>query len=166
MAEITLGGNAIHTNGNLPSPGSSLMNVRLVNTKLENINLTDLLGKKLVINIFPSVNTGVCAASMRKFNELASQLEDTRVINISMDLPFSLDQFCGSEGLENIESYSDFRFREFGDHYKCRIEDGKFAALLSRAIIVTDQDGKILHTEQVSEIAHEPDYDAVMAIIK
>lgn len=166
MAEITLGGQPTKTLGNLPATGSKLPDARLVNSDLQTVNLHDFLGKKLVISIFPSVNTGVCATSVRRFNELAADMGDTAVINVSADLPFAQTQFCGAEGIERVDMLSDFRFRDFGEKYQTLITTGKFEGLLSRAVLVADEDGKILYSEQVPEIGQEPDYDAALNALK
>lgn len=166
MAEITLGGQSTNTLGNLPATGSMLPDVRLVNSDLQTVNLSDYLGRKLVLSIFPSVNTGVCAASVRKFNELATDLEDTLVINISVDLPFAQNQFCGAEGIDKVIMLSDFRFGEFGQKYQALIIDGKFEGLLCRAVLVADEEGRILYSQQVPEIGLEPDYDAAFNALK
>lgn len=121
-------------------------------------------GKKKVFNIFPSIDTPTCAASSRKFNEEASKLENTVVINVSKDLPFALGRFCAAEGLNNVETLSDFR-SSFGDDYEVTITDSPLKGLLSRAVIVTDENNKVVYTEQVSEIANEPNYDAALAAL-
>lgn len=162
MAEITLGGQPTKTLGNLPATGTMLPDALLVNSDLKTVNLHNFLGKKLVISIFPSVNTGVCATSVRRFNELAADLGETVVLNISADLPFAQTQFCGAEGIERVEMLSDFRFNEFGEKYQVLITDGKFEGLLSRAVLVADADGKVVYSEQVPEIGQEPDYDAAL----
>lgn len=163
MAQVTLGGNPINTAGNLPEIGSSAPNFELVNKDLATKSLEDFSGNKLVLNIFPSVDTGVCAASIRKFNELANNMDNTKVLSISKDLPFAMNRLCTSEGLENIINLS--AFRGGFDAYGVEIVDSAFKGLFSRAIVVIDISGKIIHTEQVPEIGQEPDYDAVLAIL-
>lgn len=165
MANITLKGNAISTKGELPTIGSELKNFTLVNDKLEDKNLNDYKGKKLIFNIFPSIDTGVCAAAARKFNEEASSVENTIILNVSKDLPFALGRFCAAEGLDQVETLSDFR-GSFGDDFGVTIENGPLAGLMSRAIIVTDAEGKVIYTEQVPEITQEPDYEKALNAVK
>ena len=162
MANITLKGNSIHTIGMLPEKGSEIPDFELVDSQLETKTLADYQGKKKVINIFPSIDTGVCAASARKFNEEATRMDNTVVINVSKDLPFSLGRFCAAEGLDQVVSLSDFR-GDFGKIYGVIITDGPMRGLLSRAVIVTDENNKILYTEQVPEITQEPDYDTALS---
>ncbi|MCK8142519.1 thiol peroxidase [Flavobacterium sp. I-SCBP12n] len=165
MASITLGGNPIHTSGQLPAVGTKLSDFKLINTDLSDVSLGDFSGKKVVINIFPSIDTGTCAASVRKFNESASQLDNTTVLCISRDLPFAQKRFCGAEGLENVVNLSDFKNGDFGKKNGLEITDGPLAGLHSRAIIVLDEKGTIIHTEQVAEIADEPNYEAALAVL-
>lgn len=165
MASITLGGNPVHTSGELPAVGSKLADFKLVQNDLSVASLSNFAGKKLVLNIFPSVDTGTCAASVRKFNESASGLENTTVLCISRDLPFAQKRFCGAEGLENVVNLSDFQGGAFGKANGLEITDGPLAGLHSRAIIVVDADGTITHTEQVAEIANEPNYEAALAAL-
>ena len=153
MASITLGGNPIHTSGELPKVGSKLADFKLVKNDLSVATLSDFAGKKLVLNIFPSIDTGTCATSVRKFNESASNLENTEVLCISRDLPFAQKRFCGAEGLENVVNLSDFNEGSFGKNNGLEIVDGPLAGLHSRVIIVVDENGTITHTEQVAEIA-------------
>ncbi|RTY66759.1 thiol peroxidase [Flavobacterium sp. GSP27] len=165
MALITLGGNPIHTSGELPKIGTKLADFKLVKTDLSVASLSDFQGKKLVLNIFPSIDTGTCAASVRKFNESASTLENTTVLCVSRDLPFAQKRFCGAEGLENVINLSDFQGGEFGKVNGLEITDGPLAGLHSRVIIVVDQNGIVTHTEQVAEIADEPNYEAALAVL-
>ncbi len=165
MAAITLGGNPIHTSGELPKVGSKLADFKLVKNDLSIASLSDFAGKKLVLNIFPSIDTGTCATSVRKFNESASALKNTTVLCISRDLPFAQKRFCGAEGLENVVNLSDFQAGTFGKNNGLEIVDGPLAGLHSRAIIVTDENGTITHTEQVGEIANEPNYEAAIAVL-
>ncbi|MFC5872146.1 thiol peroxidase (atypical 2-Cys peroxiredoxin) [Chryseobacterium arachidis] len=162
---ITLKGNEVHTIGTLPSVGTTVKDFTLVDSGLNVKTLETFSGKKKVFNIFPSIDTPTCASSARKFNEQASALENTVVINVSKDLPFALGRFCAAEGLDNVETLSDFR-SSFGDDYEVTITDSPMKGLLSRAVIVTDEDNKVLYTEQVSEIANEPDYEAALAALK
>lgn len=165
MANITLKGEPIHTSGNLPPVGNKIENFTLVNEKLETKQLTDYDGKKKIFNIFPSIDTGVCAASARKFNEEAGNLENTVVINVSKDLPFALGRFCAAEGLSHVETLSDFR-GSFGEDFGLTISDSPLQGLLSRAIIVADADNNIIYEEQVPEIAQEPNYTLALDALK
>ncbi|WP_178984228.1 thiol peroxidase [Winogradskyella helgolandensis] len=163
MANITLGGNPIETTGNLPSVGSKAPNFNLTATDLSTKSNTDYVGSRLVLNIFPSIDTGTCAQSVRTFNEKASALDNTKVLCISKDLPFALARFCGAEGLENVESLSDFKTGDFGSDYGLTFKTGPLETLLSRCIVVLDTDGTVLHTEQVAEIKDEPNYESALA---
>ena len=165
MTTITLGGNPIHTSGELPKVGTQTANFNLVNTDLGTSTLADFSGSRVVLNIFPSIDTGTCAASVRKFNEKASTKENTKVLCISRDLPFAQKRFCGAEGLENVINLSDFKDGSFGKNFGLEITDGPLAGLHSRVVIVPDEKGTILHTEQVGEIAEEPNYEAALAVL-
>ena len=165
MANITLKGNEIHTIGKLPEVGLSLKDLALVNDKLEVKTLEDYNGKRKIFNIFPSIDTGICAASARKFNEEAGNLENTVVINVSKDLPFALGRFCAAEGLDHVETLSDFR-GTFGDDYGVTIVDGPMKGLLSRAVIVTDENNNVVYTEHVPEIVQEPNYENAVNALK
>ena len=158
MAKITLKGNPFKTSGKLPKIGKKAPKFSLIKADLSKAKLKDFKGSKLILNIFPSLDTGTCAASVRKFNEEASKLENTKVLCISRDLPFAQARFCGAEGLENVITLSDFAKGKFGKAYGLTIENGPLANLHSRAIVVIDENGNIAHTEQVSEIANEPNY--------
>ncbi|WP_213279869.1 thiol peroxidase [Chryseobacterium indologenes] len=162
---ITLKGNEVHTIGALPSVGTTVKDFALVDSGLNVKTLETFDGKKKVFNIFPSIDTPTCAASSRKFNEEASKLDNTVIINVSKDLPFALGRFCAAEGLNNVETLSDFR-SSFGDDYEVTIADSPMKGLLSRAVIVTDENNKVIYTEQVPEIANEPNYDAALAALK
>ena len=165
MASITLGGNPIHTNGELPAVGSKATDFNMVKTDLGTATLADFAGSKVVLNIFPSIDTGTCAQSVRTFNEKASQLENTIVLCISRDLPFAQKRFCGAEGLENVVNLSDFNTGDFGKNYGLEITDGPLAGLHSRVVLVLDENGTVLHAEQVGEIADEPNYEAALAVL-
>lgn len=165
MAIITLGGNPINTNGELPIVGSKAIDFQLVKADLSHVSLSDFAGIRLVLNIFPSIDTGTCATSVRKFNEKANALTNTKVLCISRDLPFAQNRFCGTEGLENVITLSDFNTGSFGKAYGLEISDSVFAGLHSRAVIVINENGIITHTEQVAEIANEPDYNAAIAAL-
>lgn len=165
MAAITLGGNPIHTSGELPKKGIQAPNFTLVKTDLSIATLADYAGSKLVLNIFPSIDTGVCATSVRTFNQKAGELINTKVLCISRDLPFAQKRFCGAEGLENVENLSDFKEGSFGDAYGLTITDGPLAGLHSRAVIVVDEKGLVTYAEQVPEIGQEPNYEAALAAL-
>ncbi len=162
MAAITLGGNPINTNGSLPQVGSKAIDFQLVKSDLSVASLADYAGSKLVLNIFPSIDTGTCATSVRTFNAKAGALENTKVLCISRDLPFAQKRFCGAEGLENVENLSDFKEGSFGKNYGLEIVDGPLAGLHSRVVIVLDENGIVKHAEQVGEIADEPNYEAAL----
>ena len=163
MAEITLGGNPIHTLGELPAVGTKAPDFSLTANDLSVKRLTDFSGKKVILNIFPSLDTSTCATSVRTFNEKASSLDKTVVICVSRDLPFAQSRFCGAEGLKNVITLSDFANGSFGKDYALEITDGPMAYLHSRAIVVIDENGTISYTEQVGEIADEPNYDAAIS---
>jgi thiol peroxidase len=163
MAAITLGGNPINTNGSLPQVGSKSTDFQLVKTDLSTATLADFAGSKLVLNIFPSIDTGTCAASVRTFNAKASALENTKVLCISRDLPFAQKRFCGAEGIENVINLSDFKEGSFGKNYGLEMIDGALSGLHSRVVIVLDENGVVKHAEQVAEIADEPNYEAALA---
>ncbi len=162
MASVTLGGTPVNTIGNLPEVGSPAPAFTLSRNDLSSVSLNDYRGKKLILNIFPSVDTGVCAQSIRTFNEKAASLENTEVLCISRDLPFAQARFCGAEGIENVHTLSDFKSGEFGKDYGLILVDGGFEGLHSRAIVIVDERGKILYTEQVPEIGQEPNYNAAL----
>ena len=162
MATITLKGTTIHTIGTLPAIGVQGPDFTLTKTDLGEVSLGDFRGNKVVLNIFPSLDTPTCAMSVRKFNETASRLQDTVVFCISADLPFAQQRFCGAEDLENVISLSVFRHPEFGKNYGVTITDGPLAGLLSRAVVIIDEKGKVIYTEQVPEIINEPDYEAAL----
>ena len=163
MAEITLGGNPIHTLGELPAVGTKAPDFSLTANDLSVKRLTDFSGKKVILNIFPSLDTSTCATSVRTFNEKASSLNNTVVICVSRDLPFAQSRFCGTEGLKNVITLSDFANGSFGKDYALEITDGPMAYLHSRAIVVIDENGTISYTEQVGEIADEPNYEAAIS---
>jgi thiol peroxidase len=164
MAKITLKGGEVNTSGNLPEVGSAAKPFSLVAADLSEKTLADYKGKKVIMNIFPSLDTGTCAASVRHFNKAASELENTVVLCISKDLPFAQARFCGAEGLDNVVTLSDFR-SNFGKDYGLEIVDGPLAGLESRAVVVVDEEGKVVYTQQVPEIVDEPNYDEVMAAL-
>jgi len=165
MASITLGGNPINTIGQLPQVGSKATDFQLVKNDLSVATLADFAGSKLVLNIFPSIDTGTCATSVRTFNAKASALENTKVLCISRDLPFAQKRFCGAEGLENVVNLSDFKDGRFGKNYGLEIVDGPLAGLHSRVVIIVDENGVVKYAEQVTEIADEPNYDNALAAL-
>ena len=165
MATITLRGNPIHTVGELPAIGSVAPDFQLVTTALQNVTLAEFAGKKLILNIFPSVDTGTCAMSVRQFNARAAGLEGVAVLCISADLPFAHRRFCGAEGIENVHSLSVLRDPDFGARYGVTILDSGMAGLLSRSVVVVGADGKVVYTEQVAETGSEPNYDAALAAL-
>ena len=162
MAKITLKGNSINTSGELPQVGTNAKPFSLVAANLSNVSLADLAGSKLVLNIFPSIDTGTCAASVRQFNQEAAKLENTKVLCISRDLPFAQARFCGAEDLKNVMTLSDFARGDFGRDYGLEILNGPLANLHSRAVIILDEKGKVVYTEQVPEIVDEPNYEAAL----
>jgi thioredoxin-dependent peroxiredoxin len=164
MAEITLRGNPVHTVGELPAVGSPAPAFTLTGGNLGDVTLGDFAGKSVVLNIFPSIDTGVCAMSVRAFNEKAGGRDDATVLNVSADLPFAQSRFCGAEGIEGVTNASAFR-SEFGDVYGVTVTDGPMRGLLSRAVVVVDGDGVVTYTEQVPEIGQEPNYDAALAAL-
>lgn len=162
MATVTLQGSEINTKGTLPNVNSKAPDFKLVATDLSVKSLSDYQGKKLVLNIFPSVDTGTCATSVRNFNKEAAELENTKVLCISRDLPFAQGRFCGAEGIENVEMLSDFVSGDFGKNYGLEFVDGPLNGLHSRCIVVINENGEITHTEQVPEIVDEPNYEAAL----
>lgn len=163
MATTALGDAPAHTVGELPQVGEKAPAFTLVDTELGEFSLADLPGR-LVLSIFPSIGTGVCQAGLRRFNEIAANLEDTTVLNVSVDLPFAVRDFCAAEGLDNVKVGSAFR-SSFGDDYGMRLLDTKFEGLLARSIVVLDEDGQVIHTQVTDSIGDEPDYDAVLSAL-
>jgi len=162
MADITFRSTPVSTVGELPAVGSAAPAFELVGQDLAAISLADLAGRTVVLNIFPSIDTGVCATSVRTFNQRAADLEDAVVLAVSADLPFAAARFCGAEGIENVLPASTFR-SAFGDDYGVRMADGPLEGLLARSVVVIGPDGTVKHTELVPEIAQEPDYEAALA---
>ena len=162
MTKITLKGNPINTIGKLPKVGKKAPKFTLIKNDLSKVKLEDFKGSKLILNISPSLDTGTCATSIRKFNKEATKLENTKVLYISRDLPFAQARFCGAEGIENVITLSDFAKGKFGKKYGLTIEDGPMANLLSRAIVIIDEKGIVTYTEQVPEIVDEPNYEAAL----
>lgn len=165
MAHITLKGNPVNTSGELPAVGSQAKDFKLRAGNLSDVTLADFAGNNLVLNIFPSLDTGTCAASVRKFNQEASNLPNTKVLCISRDLPFAQNRFCGAEGLENVVTLSDFATGQFGKDYGLLILDGGLRDLLSRVVIVINASGTVIYTQQVGEIVDEPDYASAIAAL-
>jgi thioredoxin-dependent peroxiredoxin len=166
MANITLKGNQIHTIGEIPAIGTKVPDFSLVKGDLSKVSLKDFAGSRLVLNIFPSLDTSTCAASVRTFNKKAADLKNTKVLCISRDLPFAQSRFCGAEGIQNVVTLSDFATGEFGKNYKLEIIDGPLAHLHSRVVIVLDEQGKVIYKEQVPEIVNEPDYQSALDSLK
>ena len=158
MAIIKLGGNNIETVGTLPKVGDTAPDFDLTTQDLSSKNLSTYKGSRVIMNIFPSIDTGICATSVRKFNEEASKLDNTKILCISKDLPFALKRFCAAEGIENLVMLSDFRNGNFGKNYGVEMTSGALQGLHSRAIVVLDKNGKVIHSQQVPEIGEEPDY--------
>ncbi len=165
MATVTLHGNPFNTNGELPKTGNKSPNFSLVNADLKTVSLEDYAGKRLILNIFPSIDTPTCATSVREFNKKASALTNTKVLCISRDLPFAQKRFCGAEGINNVESLSDFRNGNFSSDFGVELVDGPLKGLSSRAIVVLDENQQIIHTELIKEIGDEPNYDAAIAVL-
>jgi thiol peroxidase len=165
MAKITRKGNPTNTSGNLPSKGSVAPRFTLVKSDLTDLSLSELKGKKLILNIFPSLDTSTCATSVRKFNQLAAGKTGTVVLGISKDLPFAHGRFCTTEGITNVITLSGFRDTAFGKAYGVDIIDGPLAGLYARSIVIIDENGKVIYTQLVPEITQEPDYDSALAVI-
>ena len=166
MAQVTLKGNPVTVNGQLPQAGAQAPAFSLVGAGLADVTLSSYAGKRKVLNIFPSVDTPTCATSVRKFNAQANEVVNTVVLCISADLPFAQARFCGAEGLENVQNLSTLRGREFIHDYGVEIADGPLAGLTARAVVVLDENDKVLHSELVKEIAEEPDYEKALAVLK
>lgn len=164
MAQTSLGGNPVNLVGELPQPGDSAPDFRLVKSDLSEVTKADVSGTRVILNIFPSIDTGVCATSVRTFNARAADLDNTEVICVSADLPFAASRFCGAEGIDKVSTGSTFR-SSFLDDYGVRMADGALAGVAARSVVVLDTDGTVLHTELVPEIAQEPDYDAAISAL-
>ncbi|MDN6324674.1 MAG: thiol peroxidase [Corynebacterium sp.] len=164
MADTAFQGTPAHTVGDLPAVGEQAPNFTTVSAELKDVNGDSLRGRRVVLNIFPSVDTGVCAASEREFNKRAAGLENTAVVSVSKDLPFALGRFCAAEGIENVEATSAFR-SSFGEDFGVTLTDSPLAGLLGRAVLVLDAEGTVLHSQLVPEITTEPDYDAALAVL-
>lgn len=166
MATIKFKGTEVHTNGSLPSVGSVAPDFVGVKGDLSEISLSELKGKRVVLNIFPSMDTSVCAASVRRFNKEAASLTNTVVLAISKDLPFASGRFCTAEGITNVTSVSAFRNSSFEDAYGLLLTDGPLKGLLTRSVVVVDEKGKVIYEELVPEITEEPDYEKALAVLK
>ena len=165
MAKITLKGNPVNTSGNLPIKGSKAPDFSLVKSDLSSLSLADLKGKKLVLSISPSLDTSICATSVRKFNQIAAEKENTMVLAITKDLPFASGRFCTTEGITNVVTLSGFRDTSFGKSYGIDIIDGSFKGLYARSLVVVDENGIVTHSQLVPEIAQEADYDSALAAL-
>lgn len=159
MGQVTFKGSAVNTNGNLPAVGTQAPDFKLVGAGLNEISLADFKGKRVVLNIFPSIDTGVCAASVRNFNKWASGNDNAVVICVSKDLPFAASRFCGAEGLENVITASDFRYNNFATDYGVLMTDGPLAGLMARSVVAIDENGKVVYNQLVPEIVEEPNYE-------
>lgn len=166
MAQVTLRGNPIQTNAELPAVGAQAPDFRLVDADLKELRLADLKGKKKLLNIVPSLDTPVCATSTKKFNEFAKSRGDVAVLTISADLPFAQKRFCGAENIDRIKTLSLMRDRRFAEDYGVLLQDGPLAGITARAVVVLDENDKVIHRELVPEIGHEPNYDAAVAALK
>jgi len=166
MSQVTLKGSPVNTIGSLPEVGTKAPDFSLVGSNLGDVKNTDFTGKRLVLNIFPSLDTATCAASVRRFNVEAAKLTDTAVVCISKDLPFAHGRFCAAEGIENVVSASEFRGNAFAKAYGVMITDSPLQGLLARAVVVLDKDGTVLHTQLVPEITEEPDYQSALDALK
>ncbi|SDU01814.1 thiol peroxidase [Halopseudomonas salegens] len=166
MSSVTLRGNPVAVSGQLPQKGEKAPDFSLVNQEMADVTLSSLAGKRKILNIFPSVDTPVCAASIRTFNKDASNLDNTAVLCISADLPFAQSRFCGAEDLNNVMTLSTLRGSEFKENYGVSLAEGPMAGLTARAVVVLDENDKVLHSELVPEIGQEPDYQAALAVLK
>jgi thiol peroxidase len=164
MAQTALGGNPVHTVGELPTVGAPTPSFTVTKSDLTDVTPAEFAGKRVVLNIFPSIDTAVCATSVRRFNELASQLDNTVVLCVAADLPFALNRFCGAEGLANVVTASTFR-SDFGSAYGVEMADGKLKGLMARSVVVLDEQGTVVHSQLVPDIGQEPDYDAAVAAL-
>lgn len=165
MSTVTLDGNPIEVSGKFPQHGDTAPAFTLTSSGLEEVKLDNWAGKRKILNIIPSIDTGVCAASTRKFNEKAGALDNTVVLVISADLPFAAARFCGAEGLDNVSTLSTFRNPSFQKDYGVAMQDGPLAGLCSRSVVVLDEDNKVIHSQLVNEIKDEPDYDAALKVL-
>lgn len=165
MAQTKLGENTVHTNANLPAIGSVAPDFILTGSDMKDVSLQQFSGKNIILNIFPSIDTGVCSASVREFNKRAASLTDSVVLCVSKDLPFALKRFCGAEGIDRVVTATDFRNRGFSTNYGVELVDGGFAGLTARAVVIIDKQRKVKYTELVPQIGQEPNYDAALAAL-
>lgn len=165
MAQTKLGEHTVNTTGDLPAIGSTAPNFMMVDSAMKNVSLSDFKGKKIVLNIFPSIETRVCSASVREFNKRAASLDNTVILCISKDLPMALKRFCGAEGIDKVITLSDFRNKGFAKTYGMEMLEGGMEGLLARSVVVIDEQGKVKHSELVPTIGQEPDYDAAIAAL-
>ena len=166
MATFKLKGNPVNTNGSLPGIGQTAPDFILTKSDLKDLSLSDLKGKTIILNIFPSVDTPVCSASVRRFNKEATDLPGVVILGVSLDLPFAHSRFCEAEGIKNVISLSELRNRDFGDAYGLRINEGALKGLLARAVIIIDKESRIVYAKLVEELSNEPDYEEVLQIVK
>ena len=166
MATVTLRGNPVQTNGNLPAVGAKAPDFKLTTAELKDVSLADFAGKRKLLNIVPSLDTPVCQTSTRKFNEKAARLANTVVLAVSADLPFAQKRFCETEGIKNVQALSMMRDRDFGKNYGVTFTSGPLAGVTARAVVVIDEKDKVIYTQLVGEVAQEPDYDAALAALK
>ncbi len=166
MAIITINGSPLHTSGDLPTIGSQAPDFTVTKMDLGEVHLKSYLGQKILLNIFPSLDTPTCASGMRRFNELAKQVPDVLILCVSADLPFAQKRFCSAEKLENVQPVSVFRHRDFGKKYGIEIMDEPLTGLLARSVVLIDEKGKVAYTELVKEISDEANYDAILAKLK
>ena len=166
METVFFSGQEVHTYGKVPEVGTKAPEFNLTGKDLKNITLADFAGKRVVLNVFPSLDTPVCAASVRKFNKEAGEVDNVAVLCVSMDLPFAMQRFCTLEGLENVVPASAFRSPEFGKEYGLLFTDGPLAGLLARCVIIIDENGKVAYRDLVSEVTHEPDYEAAKKVLE
>ncbi|MCI0920845.1 thiol peroxidase [Sphingobacterium rhinopitheci] len=165
MDQVTFKGSSVKIKGTLPAVGTKAPDFKLTAGDLSTKQLADFLGKRVILNIFPSIDTGTCAASVRAFNQKASSLDNTTVVCISRDLPFAQGRFCAAEGIENVVVLSEYKDSSFSDAYGVKFIDGPLEGLLSRAVVVLNENNEIIYTEQVSEVTEEPNYDAALAVL-
>lgn len=165
MSKVNLDGNPLDVSGQFPQPGDTAPDFTLTTSDLKDVGLDQFAGKRKILNIIPSIDTGVCAASTRKFNEKAGNLDNTEVLVISADLPFAAARFCGAEGLKGVQTLSSFRNYSFQQDYGVALQTGPLAGLCARAVVVLDENNKVLHSQLVDEIKNEPDYDAALAVL-
>ncbi|MGO1660054.1 MAG: thiol peroxidase [Marinobacter sp.] len=165
MSTVTLDGNPVDVSGQFPQNGDTAPAFTLTSSGLEEVTLDNWAGQRKILNIIPSIDTGVCAASTRKFNEKASALDNTAVLVVSADLPFAAARFCGAEGLDNVSTLSTFRNHSFQQNYGVAMQDGPLASLCARAVVVLDENNKVIHSQLVNEIKDEPDYDAALKVL-